>query len=196
MLSISLMNAQPLKSFGIKGGITLANQAWSYSTSTTLETQNRMGTVVGIFVEGFRVSNFSMLAELWYQQKGFKTMVPSQSHPGEMESAAPQLDYGSLAFSLKYKFPGDVLSPYLFAGPHWDLLGMTAKRGYKPAVTVNKVGNGDLGITGGIGSEFNIGIFKNVLAEFRYSPSLIDTFKDDTLSVKNNSIEFVVGISF
>jgi len=190
------MNAQPLKSFGIKGGITLANQTWSYSTSTTLETQNRMGTVVGLFVEGFRVSNFSMLAELWYTQKGFKTTIPSVSRPGEMESAAPQLDYGSLALSLKYKFPGDVLSPYLFCGPRWDVLGIAEKRGFKPAIVVNKVGNGDLGVSGGIGSEFNVGIFKNILAEIRFSPSLINTFQDDTLSVKNNSIEFVVGISF
>lgn len=185
MIGVSVLYSQPLKSFGVKFGGTMATQSWTYSKGTPVTTEYRFGPAGGLFIEGFKAGNISVLGEFWYIQKGFTVTVNAAS-------VQPSMVYFSLPFLMKYRIEDDGITYYGLAGPRIDYLFHIDPQSYTPLTDALSEGNSDVGVTAGLGLQF----FTSVLLEARFSPSLIPAFKNDSLTVTNNSFEFIVGFSF
>jgi hypothetical protein len=54
----------------------------------------------------------------------------------------------------------------------------------------------DIGISTGVGIEIPIAASAGLLAEFRYSPSFSDAFRNSALTVRNRSFEILLGAQF
>ncbi|MCK9409750.1 MAG: PorT family protein [Bacteroidetes bacterium] len=188
LLSFSSSIAQPLKSYGLKLGGTFATQSWEFSRSPQFTPEYQLGPAAGIFVEGFKVGNFSVLAEFWYLQKGFSTTI-------DKVAISPKLVYLSLPFFLKYRIGDMDLTYYVMAGPRIDYLFQIDAQHVTAVTDAFSEGNSDIGISVGIGSQFNVWLVGNVITEFRFSPSLVNAFQNDSLTIRNNSFELVLGIA-
>jgi hypothetical protein len=185
IIGFSFVQSQPLKSFGIKFGGTLATQRWTFAKGTPVTTGYRFGPAGGLFIEGLKAGNVSVLGEFWYIQKGLSVTfnaVPVQ----------PSVIYLSLPFLMKYRIEDDGVTYYGLAGPRIDYLFHIDPQSYTPLTDALSEGNSDVGVTAGLGVQ----VFNTVLLEARFSPSLIPAFKNDSLTVTNTSFEFIVGFSF
>ena len=103
------------------------------------------------------------------------------------------MDYLSFPILAKFNLPAS-LSPYIIAGPRFDIrIGQKAE-GFE--AVYDHLKRFDVGATFGVGVEISKLTSFNLLAEIRYSASFTKIFETDSLTVKNRSIEFLVGIGF
>jgi len=189
-----------MQSLGFKVGGTSANQTWTYSNPffENSNLKSRLGIDVALFLNAFKSKGICLLLEMHYLQKGFKEqfLVSSEESPdgtGEFFELKPRIDYLSFPILAKLQLPMH-LSPYIVVGPRIDVrLGQKAD-GYQAVYDhLNRL---DLGASIGMGVETPELLSFNFLVEFRYSPSFTDVFESDTLTLKNKSFEFLVGIGF
>jgi hypothetical protein len=66
-----------------------------------------------------------------------------------------------------------------------------AKQTWEYAIGVNSLPETRWGFDAGL---FIEGLDRRVLVEFRYSPTLTNAFRTNALTVKNQSMEFLVGV--
>jgi hypothetical protein len=93
----------------------------------------------------------------------------------------------------KLRIPAGLLTPYVLAGPRLDILVNRQPDGFGSLYEDLK--NTEVGVTLGVGVELPLSVFPSLLAEFRYSPSFTSAFKNDFLTVTNQSMEFLIGLS-
>lgn len=190
-------HAQLIRGYGIKLGAVAANQTWHYTSIPELPTDNRWGfTTVG-FVEVLDISSLSVLVELQYSQKGMSETIPitSISQPegtGQFITKSPRVDYLSIPVLVKARFSTPVIVPYLIAGPRLDFL--LSKKGDGFDEVIDKFRTSELGATVGVGMEVASLLSISLLAEFRYNASFNDAFNNNLLTVKNRSLDFLLGV--
>lgn len=185
--SASICIAQPLKSYGIKGGLSYSTQSWEPQSTLGFAPTYRTGIAAGFFLEGFNVSQLSMLAELWYVEKGFQ-------QPGGVNITHPSLVYVSMPILLKYHIDTESFEPYFFGGPSIDYLFHISSAGLLSVTEAHSEGDSDIGFVVGAGIRYSIPYIKNLLAEIRFNPSIITTYQSNTLTVRNSSFQFLLGI--
>ena len=193
-------NAQLLSGFGVKGGAVSAIQSWDYPAfGTSLPNDHRWGIDLGVFVEGLRLPYFSVLGEVHYIQKGFSTslLITTPQSPdgtGEFLTLRPRLDYLSIPILAKLRFETGVLTPYIYAGPRFDIrLGHNEEL---VGAVYEKFKSTDVGASLGVGLELPLTAMPDLLVEFRYSPSFADAFKTQSVIVRNESFEILLGVLF
>ena len=200
---IHAADAQIVKSYGIKAGAVLAGQDWEYSPSSPLAgldiaDQMRWGVDVGCFVEWFDNPTFSLVTEVHYAQRGCQdeVVVRSTSHPEGIGTKilSPRLDYLSLPLLLKARLDFVPVSPYLLAGPRFDVLLGKHPDGFD--LVINQIKDHDWGITLGAGIAYDISSGYAIGAEFRYELSLQDIYETDMLTVRNHSMQFLTFVAF
>jgi hypothetical protein len=190
-------HAQFLTGFGIKGGVASAKQIWDYKMNINFPTETRRGIDAGVFVEILNSPCFVILAELHYVQKGFKLTLPmtilaQPDGTGEVVTKKPRLEYLSFPLIGKLRFHTGAIIPYVFGGPRLDFLIGRKTEGHQ--AVLDHLKSIDAGVSVGLGIEVPLTIVPAVLVEFRYSPSLSEAFSNDALTVKNQSIEFLLGL--
>jgi len=192
------LNARVASSSGIKIGAVSASQTWDYSALSDPDFKSRLGLDVGLFVEAFDLRVASVLLEAHYVQKGFsdEQVVTGPDNPdgtGEILEISPRVDYLSFPLLLKVDLPL-FLSPYLLAGPRLDLRIGQKPEGYQ--AVLDDLERLDTGVTVGVGIEPLPLSPANIVVEIRYSPGFREIFDNGNLTVKNKSLEFLVGVGF
>ncbi|MEW5980618.1 MAG: outer membrane beta-barrel protein [Acidobacteriota bacterium] len=198
-LALTLSNpadAQLIRSAGLKLGASAASQDWRYSMrGVTLDAKTIWGIDVGGFVEWFNLPVFSVSMEAHYIQKGFEVTLPvsttqSPDGNGTFKTTSARVNYFSIPALVKCRLDLGSSTLYALGGPRVDFLLSYTDEGF--AVVFKDFRSSELGLTIGIGLEaipidrFRLG------AEFRYSPTVQDSYSTNFLTVRNRSLELLL----
>ncbi len=190
---------QLVRFVGIKSGLAITNQDWKYlQFGNGIGSQNRSGLDIGAFVEWLNIPIFSVSTELHYIQKGIKLELPvtTEQFPegnGTYVTFSPRVDYLSIPILAKARCEFGTSSLYVLVGPRIDVLLTSSGEEFRPVF--DDFASSDFGATLGFGLEaFQIGLF-TLGAEFRYSPSLEDSYSTNLLTVRNRSFEVLLVLA-
>jgi hypothetical protein len=153
-------------------------------------------TAVG-YLELLDIPILSALVEVQYTQKGMSESLPitTESQPegtGEFITKRPRVDYLSIPVLAKVRFSMPVIVPYLVVSPRLDFL--LSKKGEGYDAVINKFKTTGFGAALGVGVEVTSLLPISLLAEFRYNPSFDDAFSNSFLTVKNRSLDLLLGV--
>ena len=193
LLAQSAAQAQLTRSYGIKLGLVGANETWS----TIPATDTRWGFTAGVYAELPYSKYLSADGEIQYTQKGMKYSIPvtTASQPdgsGQYYTLSPRIDYISIPILAKLRLPLPKFTPYLVVGPRFDFL--ISRSGGPLDAAISQFDKMDYGLTIGAGVELNSIFPFGLLAEFRYNPNSYDSYNNQYLSVRNRSMDFLVGV--
>jgi hypothetical protein len=197
LLFLTDAHSQFLRGYGFKLGGVSANQTWDYNIRVNFPTETRWGYDVGVYIEVLDIPYISILGELHYVQKGFSSTLPvsTPAYPegtGENITLKPRADYLSIPVLAKIRFETTIITPYLFVGPRFDFL--IARKAEGTERVFDKLKRTGTGATVGVGFEIPLAFVPSLLAEFRYSPSFDNAFSNEHLTVRNRSVEIVLGV--
>jgi opacity protein-like surface antigen len=199
----SSTQAQFIRAYGIKLGITSANYNWDYipSAGFVFDPDNRVGLNVGVFTELLDNPIFSIIAEINYMQKGMKEELEKSSNEfpdgiGEFFTWNMRTDYLNFSAFGKARLNLGIVTPYLIAGPKIDFeLNKTFSDGSSGGDPFDNFKKNRIGFKVGIGAEINLMVV-NLLAEFLYDADFNELYKNDILKINTNSIDLRIGIIF
>jgi hypothetical protein len=196
LLFSSVADARVLQGYGVKTGVVIAEQDFDYAEDFDVDPKNRVGLVVGVYLEWLGTPFFSLLTEAHYVQKGMvneNLRTDEFGHPMSPVEESNRVDYLSIPILAKVAFGTGRVRPYFVLGPRIDFL-----LGYESRI-LKDIYEGfedkNMGGTIGIGVERKTNLL-NMLLELRYSPDFTDAFEKDVLNVKNNSFEILFGLGF
>ncbi len=194
------LSAQFFNDYGIKVGMTNANQDWTYAThlGLNMDANSRWGTNFGVFAETISLLNLSIVPEVNYIQKGMKSevLVTGESGPGIIGNKTfdNRVDYLNICLLGKFGFNLLLANSYILAGPKMDLqINDSVDEAFKTVFDDFK--KNILGFTVGLGAEVNV-LLLNVLAEIRYNYDITEVYHTDLLDIKNRSFDIRAGIKF
>jgi hypothetical protein len=205
------VQAQLLKSYGIKAGVNSSNAAFSLPQDAfEIATQRRTGGHAALFVEWGGSSAFSLVTQVEYAQRGFaeEQEITGENGPEPLGKvrASTRLDYISLPLLLKLQYRKSAISPYLIAGPRVDFLVNREAGEFDFVIGNSKVtlaselneifDDRDLGGTIGLGFNAQKFLPLPLLVEGRYNFDFTDNGKLPPLQGKNNSFDLWLGIEF
>jgi hypothetical protein len=192
--------SQLIKGYGIKLGMTSADQKFNYTFISGIETKRRLGFISGVYVEWLDIPVISVITEVDYTQRGMGQglYVTSEAGPERIGTKTfySRLDYLSIPVLAKATLPGTIISPYIFAGPRFDFL-----LGYKSDENTfndlyGKFKKNIFGGTVGLGAETGSLLPVTLTVDFRYNIDFTKSFKNSDLEVTNNAFDFMVGVRF
>lgn len=193
MIAISTTYSQIIQSYGIKVGATISRQEWSAIMPGGAPKQDRLGMNIGAFAEFFNSPIFSLITEINYVQKGFKStyLQIDEDYEGS-DSWNLRIDYLNISLLAKAKIDVGDVRLYLFAGPRIDF-----ELNKSSSISNNVYYDFEKSLVGlkfGIGSEFEISPI-HLLAELVYDHNFGDLDKRSNVEVKANSIDFRIGVA-
>jgi hypothetical protein len=198
LASGALLNAQLLRSYGVKVGAVSAYQSFDYAANTGINASDlglkrRAGFGAGIFCEWLNLPIVSAVTQLEYRQGGVGMKHATVGTNGEILGSTTEysrIDYLSVAALAKVRFPGMIVNPYLMAGPRFDRMVGNSDTLY------NQFRKNVTGLSFGCGAELPKLLPLTILAEMRYDLDLGDFYSSQNLTVKNNSFSAWLGIGF
>jgi len=187
-------------SFGLKGGIALANQSYRIiPIDYELETEAVIGPALALFVETFKGSHFSFQVDVGYVVKGSSTTTESVTvnhldndrivvNVGE--STSSKFAYLTVVPLARYRWDLERMTPYLLLGPRVDFqVKYETDSKYPLELEYGTI----LGLTFGAGLEFelqNLGLFM----ELQFLPDLSPVSNKEPLLINNNMLSLTLGI--
>jgi len=191
-------NAQLIHSFGLKGGIIKAKQDWTLNVSYVhINSTARQGYDIGFFVEWFDFSNFNLLTEIHYTQKGTTgTLDESEiySPPNQFPILA-RIDYLTIPLLAKFKYQFDFFEIYCLIGPRFDIkIGIGNEQKNVSVVPLESLKKTDLGSTFGLGCELIKILPVKLGLEWRYCPNYLNISTIERTNVINKSSEILLVI--
>jgi opacity protein-like surface antigen len=197
--SLALYGQSPA-SFGLKGGVSIANQSYRITPiDYEIDTEALIGPVATLFVEAFKGNHFSFQLDVGYVVKGSSTTVESVTvnhldndriTVNEGDPTVSKFSYITVVPMARYRFDLERLSPYLLLGPRVDFqLNYETDSKYPLELEYGTL----LGLTLGAGLEFrlqNLGLF----AELQYLPDLSPVSNKEPLLINNNMLSLTLGI--
>lgn len=192
--------AQLPYTFGLKGGLALANQSYRITPiDYKLETRALAGPALAVFAEAFRGNHFSFQADVGFVSKGSSTTTQSVTvnHLDndritiqEGEAVTSRFTYLSVVPMARYRWDLERLTPYLLLGPRVDFLLKYTPGSEYYLETQNET---LLGLSCGTGLEYrlqHLGLF----TELQYLPDLSPVIRQDPLLINNNALTLTLGI--
>jgi len=187
-------------SFGLKGGVALANQSYRITAiDQELDTKAVTGPTLSVFAEAFRSTHFSVQLDVGYAAKGSSSTTQSVTVNhldndritiNEGEPARSDFAYLSVVPLARYRWDLGPLSPYLLLGPRVDFL---LNYGTESEYPLEEQNQAILGLSLGAGLEYrlrNLGLF----AELQYLPDLSPVTHVEPLLINNNMLSLCLGI--
>ena len=190
LICTTILQAQIITGYGIKTGATIANQNFDYQQTSNVSMKNRAGIRLGGFVQWLNYSNFTILTELHYVQRGMiyeQKMTSNSPNPVATMRFDNNVNYLSIPVLMKILFSKEAFSPYLAVGPRFDIL-MNYNSDFF-SVIYKKFNNFDIGGDIGIGLENGI-----LFLELRYNHSFSNSYQTQYLTFKNKAISVLTGI--
>ncbi|TVQ75087.1 MAG: PorT family protein [Balneolaceae bacterium] len=184
-------------SFGIKGGVNIANVSFDDFDDNDTRTGFTIGAVLDIGIPMFPVG---VETGLYYSQQG-TTVSFSETIEGMTMTldGTTKLDYLKIPVLAKVNFgPPGPFSPHLLAGPYAAFI-LNAEQevsfmGETETVDISDdVESMDFGLILGLGADFNL-MVTTISVQGRYSLGLSDIFEDE--GSKNRVISLVAGFTF
>jgi hypothetical protein len=123
----SSVQAQALKSVGVKSGMALSNQSWHYqSLGLHLQYDNQLSLPASLQAEWGLGGKFSLLTEIGYLQKGYQRQmavftINEPEGTGEIR-VNTRLNYLYFSPQLQFKQAFNAFAAYAFAGPRFEYL--------------------------------------------------------------------------
>ena len=187
-------------SFGLKGGIALANQSYRITPiDYRLETKAVIGPALALFVETFKGSHFSFQVDVGYVVKGSSTTTQSVTVNhlendrivvSEGEAVTSKFAYLTVVPMARYRWDLESMTPYLLLGPRVDfLLNYKTESEYELGTQNHTL----LGLNCGAGLEIKLQKL-GVFAELQYLPDLSPVSNQDPLLINNNMLSLTLGI--
>jgi hypothetical protein len=194
-----LVQGQVPASFGLKAGLSMANQSWKLTNiDYTLDTEPITGLAAAFFVEAFKGKHFSFQVEVAYLEKGSKTTTESVS-VNHAQGDRIEVNQGTESTSLftyisvstlgRYRFDLEHLVPYFLLGPRLDFLLKYGSESDHPLETQNGTLFG-LNLGTGLEYRFNQSHF---FAEIQFQPDLSPVTNTEPLLINNNMLFFSIG---
>ena len=187
-----------IKDFGIKSGISMANQEFDVDESSLLYTlikgadfKYRPGFTAGFFVDWFNERYINLVTELNFTQNGTIYNTGGVTYK-EFDN---RLDYLYVSALAKLRYPDIWFLPYLLFGIRYDfLLNLSTE---SDVVLYDDAKMGNMGITLGLGYEFIAGGFP-VLLEYSYHNQYANLLEDEDhhYTARNFSHNLVLGYRF
>ncbi len=199
ILSFTVANsfAQSTPRLGVKFGVSFSEQQFKY-TAFSSDFNRIAGANGALSVEWISHPHFNILTEFHFIQKGMTEKQIETTESGPEPTGAltfkNRVNYFSVPILAKMSLTNKTISPYLIAGPRVDF-----KLGYESAFlgeVYDQFKTITFGASVGIGSELNVGQNFTPLLEVRYSPDFTNSYSTDLLTVKNQSLQFLVGVKF
>lgn len=199
----SVSQAQIYKDFGIKSGITIANQNYELNGSTNY----KFGFTGGIFKEFHMYRNLNLVAGINYAQKGRLDPIYETTETGQYYGTIYiHNNVNFIITELYAKFNGNSgkLSPYLIAGVRMDIFVSAENTlenfpGTVPdyPISNNKIFGGIIGL----GLSFSPKNSYSIFVESSYNPDFTYLGERETdwgykYTVLGNSFEIKTGIKF
>ncbi|KAF0152455.1 MAG: hypothetical protein FD143_1093 [Ignavibacteria bacterium] len=196
---VSVSYSQFIKGYGLKIGATNSHQSWGYTAISPVrgfDPDNKIGFNIGLFAEHFNYSNFQLITELNYVQKGIQKEI------ARTESESPEIlgkvlwklmiDYVNISILAKPKFALEKVTPYLLFGPRIDFeiaksLAFDEARGY------DNFKKSRTGVKMGLGSEINL-FNMRFLTELVYDLDLLELYENENVKVTSYSFDFRIGV--
>lgn len=196
----TLVYGQVPTSFGLKGGIGLANQSYRITPiDYEIETSAVPGPALTLFVETFKGKHFSFQLDFGYVVKGSSTTTQSVSvnhldndgiTVNEGAASASKFNYLTIVPLARYRFDLERITPYFLLGPRIDmLLKYTTESKYPLPEQKGTI----FGLSLGAGLEYplqNIGLF----LELQYLPDLSPVSNEEPLLINNNMLSLTLGV--
>ena len=184
-------------SFGIKGGVNIANISFDDFDDNDSRTGFNIGAVLDIGIPMFPVG---IETGLYYSQQGttFDITETFDGMPVRMDGTI-KLDYLTIPVLAKVNFgPPGPFSPHILAGPYAAFVLNAeeefSSNGQSETVDISDdVESLDFGLTLGLGADFNL-MVTTISVQGRYSFGLSDIFEDE--GSKNRVISLVAGFTF
>ena len=196
--------AQVLKGYGVKAGITSSTEALDYSNGFPVQpSKRRVGFNVAVYAEWLNIPFLSVITQLEYKQGGYLqefSVPPSPSTSASTILADNRVDYLSIPILAKFTFPAGDFHPYVLAGPRFDF-----QLGYHRTIVFNDPSLAPpydhfkkslLGGSFGLGTQVCHLTPVPLLVELRYNPDFSDSYQEGGLSVRNNAYDIWVGVEF
>lgn len=201
LIICSQTNAQLIRSYGLDVGIVEASQDWNYSgifEGIDIFNQSRMGLGIVGYIEWFNFPYISVITEVGYNQNGSKdkfevTTIEFPDGTGEYKTFTPRFDYISIPLMIKLRYEIPFIIIYGFTGPRIDILIGHNK---DASGVVDGFKSTETGYNFGIGIEYPIMNRYRVGSEIRYSISNQYACSSQYLTIKNNSIVYLVTFGF
>jgi hypothetical protein len=202
LLCINSGDAQILKTYGMKIGLTSANQTYEWpNPSWQLNfkpDKRRVGINAGIYAEWLTMPFFSFLTQLEYTQRGDGFKFNRRGENNEDLGTAikyTRIDYISAAVLCKLRYETNIINPYLIGGPRLDyLLSYKSDLG-DPREPYNSFKDVLIGFSIGAGAEITNLCSYIIIAEFRYNLDLTNSYDNGYLIIKNNAFDILIGIA-
>jgi hypothetical protein len=206
-LSITVFTkAQLLNSFGIKSGMSVANQTWTYkSLGFSMDKENRRGFYGVVTMDFLKSKYFNFTLDIGYCEKGGKDkiMMVSPYNPEATEGYRifdTKFSYLSFSPLFKVKYETKHVVPYVLLGWRMDYMAFY-RSDFNMVALEDDFRKTIFGATAGAGIEFKTKHF-GIHPEFQYQydlTKLLDLPVSPTsagLSVKNKALIFSLGIKY
>jgi hypothetical protein len=202
LLGTASVHGQFIKGMGVKGGLSLADQAYQYTPlDYSMETDMVIGPSAVLFIEFIRRNRLGLQLDLAYIPKGSKTTTHSVTvdhlnddrlivNKGEMQVS--RFHYLSVAPLVSYHLGGGMLRPYLAGGPRMDVLLSYECTSEYPLEEQNSL---IPGLSLGAGADFQLGPL-GMFLEVQYQGDIIPVTGVDPLLVNNHVVLVLLGLKF
>jgi hypothetical protein len=191
--------SQLIKGYGIKLGLTSADQKLDYAVVPDIKTKRRLGLISGVYVEWLDIPFISVITEVDYTQRGNAFEIDVMTEVGSRlgnKTFYSRLDYLSIPVLVKATLPGTIVSPYVVAGPRFDFLLGYKSDGNAFSDLYDIFKKNISGGTVGLGAETGSLLHVTLTADFRYNFDFTKSFKNQYLEVTNNAFDFMLGVRF
>lgn len=196
----TLLYGQVPASFGLKGGIALANQSYRITPiDYEIDTKPLVGPAVAIFVETFKRKHFSFQLDFGYVVKGSSSTTQSVSIDhldndritvNEGAASASKFSYLTIVPMARYRFDLERITPYFLLGPRLDIL---LKYSTESEYPLSEQKGSVFGLSCGAGLEYhlqNMGLF----VELQFLPDLSPVSNTEPLLINNNMLSLTLGL--
>lgn len=206
LLTVTLVSGQVIQSFGIKSGLSIANQTWYYkSLNLTLKKHYRQGFYSVVTLDFLQSKYFNITTDIGYCQKGNRekianTTVNMPEGDGTYKNYDTKFNYFTFSPLLKVKYQTTHWTPYALMGFRLDYQLSYQSDFYLQAIDSN-FHKTIFGLSSGAGLEYKI---KNVgiNTEFQYHydlTKLMDTPSSATnagLAINNKTFIINIGLKY
>lgn len=202
ILVVNEAHPQLIKSYGLKAGITSADQTFDWSSIPDPSTERRVGFCLAAYAEWLNLPAFSVVTQLEYNQRGVGEKLyvlrfgPSGSRITDTQVFYSRLDYLSIPILAKTEIPLGNVRPFIAIGPRLDFL-----LGYQTTeskLLYNTFYDDFRGLV--LGGSVSIGIVMEGLFPFaitfegRYNHDFSYSQSNQLIKIKNNAFDFWLGV--
>ena len=200
LLALFINSSAMSQGFGIKAGLSSSGQSYEYDiTNFEIDRLDQYGFSAGIFLshEVEFLSKIRFEVDFVQKGSGADILLTTPEYPDGLEviTIKDRINYVSVnVLATPLLLTNSAIAPYFIIGPRLDILaGYTSDFS---SILLDDFNSTVLGATIGVGIILNSNSSVPLLLEATYSPDFSNAYEKEVLTVKNNSLQLMAGLSF